>query len=105
MMVNAEALAWSREVLGEPGPYVRETLPGLLTATHSRYVALQQQTGLADASPYGLIWLGMPKAMIAGLSGVAGVQRYRPKRGRYQLPLVNGVPVISCATRRTGKPT
>ncbi|GAB3852162.1 hypothetical protein ACFPIJ_54015 [Dactylosporangium cerinum] len=102
-MVDAEALAWSREVLGEPGPYVRETLPNLLVATHGRYVAYQQQSGLADASPYGLIWLGMPKAVVDGLSGVAGVQRHRPKRGRYFLPVVSGVPIIPWRYARDGK--
>jgi hypothetical protein len=92
--MDPEALAWAREVLGEPGPYIRKALPGVLLATHSQYVALQQQSGLADASPYGLIWLGMPKALVDSFVGIADVQLYRPKRGRYSLPLVNGVPII-----------
>jgi hypothetical protein len=100
-MVNAEALAWARKIMGEPGPFVREALPGLLAATHSRYVALQQQSGLADASPYGLIWLGMPKALMDTFGNVA--RPYRPKRGRYHLPLVKGVPVIPWRYARDGK--
>src|SRR5262249_38079280 len=83
--------------------YVREAVPRLLTETHGRYVAYQQQTGLQDASPYGLIWLGMPQALVEGFATVAGVQRYRPKRGRYHLPVVNGGPVIPWPYARDGK--
>ena len=102
-MASAEAFAWAREILGEPGPYVRETVPGLLVATHSRYVAIHEQTELADSSPYGLIWLGMPKALVGAFGRLADVQLYRPKRGRYKLPLVNGVPVIPWRYARDGR--
>lgn len=94
-MTDVEALAWAREILGEPGPYIRETIPGVLVGTHDRYVATQRSLGLADASPYGLMWLGVPQALVDTFQDVAGVQLHRPKRGRYLLPVVNGVPLIA----------
>lgn len=102
-MVNVEGLAWAHEVMGEPGPYVRESIPDVLTKTHSRYVALQATTELADATPYGLMWLGVPKALTAMFRDLAGVQLHRPKRGRYHLPLVNGVPIIPWRYAKDGK--
>jgi hypothetical protein len=102
-MVNVEAVAWAREILGEPGPHVLETLPGLLAATHSKYVATQNNLGLTDASPYGLMWLGVPKALVDAYKGIVGVQLYRPKYGRYHLPIVNGVPIIPWRYAKDGK--
>lgn len=93
-MANLEAVAWSRAVLGEVGPYVRQRLPQVLLATHSRYVANQVALDLDTNDPYGLMWLGLPKALVEDFEGIAGVQMHRPKRGRYRLPVINGVPVI-----------
>jgi hypothetical protein len=93
-MGNVEAAAWSRAVFDEVGPYVQELVPQVLLETHSRYVANQVALDLDTNDPYGLIWLGLPKALIDAFGGVAGVQTYRPPRGRYRLPVINGVPVI-----------
>lgn len=93
-MTNLEAVAWSRTVLGEVGPYVRLRSPQVLLATHGRYVANQVALDLDTNDPYGLIWLGLPKALVEAFEEVAGVQMHRPKRGRYRLPVINGVPVI-----------
>jgi hypothetical protein len=93
-VVSVEALAFAREYMGEPGPYVRRIAPEILAATHSHYVALQTQSRLKGADPYGLIWLGLPMALLDALKDVAGIQVFHPKRARYSIPLVNNVPVI-----------
>src|SRR6266852_7959282 len=93
-MVDLEAVAWARQVLGEPGPHIRATVPGVLAATHNRYVAMQKALGLSSAAPYGLMWLGVPQALVEEFRPVAGVQIHRPKRACYHLPIVNGVPLI-----------
>jgi hypothetical protein len=93
-MGNAEALAWSRAVFDEVGPYVRRRLPQILLEIHARYVATQVALDLDSNDAYGLIWLGLPKALVEDFEGVAGVQMHRPRWGRYRLPVINGVPVI-----------
>lgn len=93
-MTTLEGMAWSRQILGEDGPYVQSVLPRVLVATHNRYVAMQTALDLGNATPYGLMWLGVPKALVDEFAGVAGVQIYRPFRASYQLPVINGVPLI-----------
>lgn len=93
-MVDVEAAAWSREVFGEVGPYVREKSPQVLLATHNRYSAHQVALGLETHEPYGLMWLGLPKAMVDAFRGLSGIQTYRPPWGRYRLPVINGAPLI-----------
>lgn len=93
-MANVEAIAWSRQVFGEEGPYVRERAPQVLMATHSRYSAHQAALGLETHEAYGLMWLGVPKALADAFRKVAGVQLHRPRWGRYRLPVINGVPLI-----------
>jgi hypothetical protein len=93
-MTDVEGIAWAREVFGEVGPHIRSALPQVLTATHSLYAAHQVALGLSSAEPYGLMWLGVPKALVEQFSGIAGVQTHRPRYGRYLLPVINGVPLI-----------
>ncbi|MDQ3153864.1 MAG: hypothetical protein M3R63_19855 [Actinomycetota bacterium] len=93
-MTALEGMAWSRHVLGEDGPYVQSALPRVLVATHNRYVAMQIALDLKNATPYGMMWLGVPKALVDEFAGVAGVQIHRPFRASYQLPVINGVPLI-----------
>lgn len=93
-MTDLEGMAWSRRVLGEVGPHVRSVLPWVLATTHSRYAAMQTALDLGSAAPYGLMWLGVPKALVEEFNGVATVQLYRPPRASYKLPVINGVPLI-----------
>lgn len=93
-MTEVEGIAWAREVFGEAGPHIRSALPQVLADTHSLHAAYQVATGLASAEPYGLMWLGLPKALVEKFSGIAGVQTHRPRYGRYRLPVINGTPLI-----------
>lgn len=92
--LELEGLAWSRRVLGEAGPHVRAVAPQVLLETHNRFAAHNADLGLATADAYGLMWLGVPRELVAKLGNVAGVRLYRPKRARYQIPVVNGVPLV-----------
>jgi hypothetical protein len=93
-MSEVEGIAWARGVFGDVGPHIRARLPHVLAATHSLYAAYQDGLGLGSADPYGLMWLGVPKALVAEFDGIAGVRTHRPRYGRYHLPLINGVPLI-----------
>lgn len=93
-MSKSQGIAWSREVLGEVGPHIRSTAPQVLAATHSLYAAYQDALDLGSAEPYGLMWKGVPKALVDEFSGIAGIQVHRPRYGRVQLPVINGVPLI-----------
>jgi len=93
-MEDVEGLAWSRQVLGAEGPHVRSVLPWVLVATHNRFVATYIDLNLGNATPYGLMWLGVPKALVSEFAGLAGVQVYHPPRASYKLPVINGVPLI-----------
>lgn len=92
--LELEGLAWSRRVLGEAGPHVRAVAPQVLVDTHNLFAANNADLGLATADAYGLMWLGVPRALVAKLGNVAGVRLHRPKRARYQIPVVNGVPLV-----------
>lgn len=93
-MEDLAGVAWARKLFGDEGPHVRDCLPRVLAETHSHYSTLQISTGLPSADPYGLIWLGMPNALLEELHGIAGVQPYRPRRARYRIPVINSVPLI-----------
>jgi hypothetical protein len=93
-MTDVEGIAWAREVFGEVGPHIRAAVPQVLADTHSLYAANQVALGLNSAEPYGLMWLGVPKALLEQFQGIAGVQTHRPRYGRYLLPVINGVPLI-----------
>lgn len=93
-MTDAEGVAWSGNVMGQGGPYVRQRAPRVLLAVHSRYVAHQVAMDLDSNDPYGLIWLGLPKALVEDLEGMEGVQFVRPRGGRYRVPVINGVPLV-----------
>ncbi|SES39994.1 hypothetical protein [Lentzea albida] len=93
-MEDLAGVAWARRMFGTEGPHVRDCLPRVLAETHSQYSTLQVSTGLPSADPYGLIWLGMPNALVEGLFGIAGVRAYRPRRARYRIPVINSVPLI-----------
>jgi hypothetical protein len=70
---------------------------------HAKYAAMQRALGLESAEPYGLIWLGAPGALVEEFDGVAGVHLHRPRKGRYRLPVVNGVPLIPWRYAKDGK--
>ncbi|MEZ7126185.1 hypothetical protein ACBR40_12685 [Nonomuraea sp. AD125B] len=89
-----EALAWARSVFGDVGLRIRAGVLSVLSTTHNRYAANQRALGLSSAEPYGLMWLGVPKALVEEFKGLPGVDTHRPRRGRYHLPVVNGVPLI-----------
>jgi len=93
-MTDLEGRAWSRQVLGEVGPHVRSVLPRVLAATHGRYAAIHAVLGLGHAAAYGLMWLGVPRALVEELAALEGVQIHRPWRASYQLPVINGVPLV-----------
>jgi hypothetical protein len=93
-MADLEGMAWSRQVFGEVGPHVRSVLPRVLVTTHSRFAAMQTALNLGSAAPYGLMWLGVPRALVEELNGLAGVQIYHPRRASYRLLVINGVPLI-----------
>jgi hypothetical protein len=93
-VLTAEAVAWSIEVFGQVGPYVRQRAPQVLLGAHSRYVANQVALDLDSNDPYGLMWLGLPKALVDDFEGLPGVQMHRARGGRYRLPVVHGVPVV-----------
>jgi hypothetical protein len=93
-MADLEGVAWALEVFGDDGPHIRESLPQILSETHSHYAALQRASRLLTADPYGLMWLGMPNALVEEFQGISGVQIHRPRRARYRLPVINSVPLI-----------
>lgn len=94
MATSPEGLAWSRQVLGESGPYVRSAVMRVLAATHETYAAQHLRNDLGSADDYGLMWLAVPRALVQELAGIAGVQVHRPKGTRYRVPVVNGVPLV-----------
>lgn len=93
-MVGIEGISWSLETFGEVGPHIHAMAPRVLAATHSLYAANQVALGLSSADPYGLMWLGVPKALVDEFKDIAGVQRHRPRYGRYHVPVINGVPLV-----------
>lgn len=93
-MEDLGGVAWARKMFGDEGPHFRDCLPRVLADTHSQYSTFQVASGLPSADPYGLIWLGMPNALMEEFQGIAGVQPHRPKRARYRIPVINSVPLI-----------
>ncbi|WP_367127459.1 hypothetical protein [Saccharothrix sp. HUAS TT1] len=87
-------MAWARAVLGVEGPYFRSVIPAVLAKAHDEHAATQLSSGLTQSVHYGAMWLGVPNALVAGFSGVAGVRPHRIVGGQYDLPVVEGVPVI-----------
>lgn len=94
-MVEVEGLAWSRHVMGEAGPHVRAVAPRVLAATHSTFAAKHVELDLGTAAVYGLMWLAVPRALVRELHDVAEVRPFRPRGAPYQVPVINGVPLVA----------
>ena len=94
-MAEVEGIAWSRQVMGEAGPHVRVLAPRVLATTHNTLAAKHVELDLGSAAVYGLMWLAVPRALLRELDGVAGVRPHRPKGAHYQVPVINGVPLVA----------
>ncbi len=94
-MDEVEGMAWSQQVLGEAGPHVRALVPQVLATTHNTLAAKHVELDLGSAAVYGLMWLAVPRALLRELDGVAGVRPHRPKGAHYQVPVINGVPLVA----------
>jgi hypothetical protein len=94
-MSLAEELAWSHEVLGEAGPFVRTEVPRILEEAHTIASTHHTGLGLQGEDAYGLIWLKLPELLVEKFRGLAGVQVVRPHRARFEVPVFNGVPLVS----------
>jgi len=93
-MTNLEGLAWSQQVMGEAGPHIRAEVLRILMATHDTVAAQHTALDLGSGDAYGLMWLKVPRELVKAFAGVAGVRLLRPKGARYQLPVINGVPLV-----------
>lgn len=93
-MTEVEGLAWSRQVMGEAGPHVRAVAPRVLAATHSTLAAKHVELDLGTAAVYGLMYLAVPRALLRELD-VAEVRPFRPRGAPYQVPIINGVPLVA----------
>jgi hypothetical protein len=94
-VTEVEGIAWSRQVLGEDGPYVRALAPQVLATTHNTLAAKHVELDLGNAAVYGLMWLAVPRALVRELDGVAGARPHRPKGAHYQVPVINGLPLVA----------
>jgi len=94
-VADVEGMAWSREVMGEAGLHVRAVAPQVLAATHATLAAKHVELDLGTAAVYGLMWLAVPRALLRELDGVAEVRPYRPRGAPYQVPVINGVPLVA----------
>ncbi|OZM77239.1 hypothetical protein [Pseudonocardia sp. MH-G8] len=94
-MADVEGVAWSRQMFGEAGPHVRAVAPQVLTAAHNALAAKHIELDLGTAAVYGLMWLAVPRALVRELDRVAGVRPHRPKGAPYEVPVINGVPLVA----------
>lgn len=94
-MAEVEGLAWSRQVMGEAGPHVRVVAPQVLAATHATLAVKHVELDLGTAVVYGLMWLAVPRALLRELDDVAEVRPHRPYGAPYQVPVINGVPLVA----------
>jgi hypothetical protein len=92
---KVEGIGWSRQVFGEAGPHVRTVAPKVLTAVHNTLAAKHVELDLGTAAVYGLMWLAVPRALVRELDGITGVRPHRPKGAPYQVPMINGVPLVA----------
>ncbi|WP_226366984.1 hypothetical protein [Pseudonocardia sp. ICBG162] len=94
-MGDTKEIAWSLEVLGEVGPYVRAVVPRLLAEAHDAAATHHIGLGLPSEDAYGPIWLKLPELLASELDDVEGIRLVKLYRARYRVPVINGIPLIA----------